>query len=371
MEHAWIAGEPATLEAAIIAAAELLASSRHPLIAGLGTDVAGARAAVRLAERIGAVVDHMHADPLLRNLDVMRSSGVVLTTPNEADVRADTLLLIGPALDGAWPELPRRLFGPMRRIQGDVDVERRIYCLCPGRDLANPSSGKTATVTVGKQPGQLPALLAALRARVAGRPIGKTHVSSSKLDDVATGLKAARYGVAIWSAAMLDTLTIEMLCGLVDDLNAETRFAGLPLPPGDNAVGVMQACAWMTGMPMRTGFGHGFPQHDPWFFDGRRLVASGETDCVVWISAYGATTPAWRKAPPTIALTGGEAKFQATPRVHIAVGRPGVDHDGVAYLSSIGALGVARAKAPSEAISVADAITRIASVLPAAGVRAC
>jgi formylmethanofuran dehydrogenase subunit B len=98
MEHAWIAGEPAALDTAIAEAAKLLASSRHPLIAGLGTDVAGARAAVALAERLGGVIDHVHADPLLRNLDVMRSSGVLLTTPSEARVRADTLLLVGTGL---------------------------------------------------------------------------------------------------------------------------------------------------------------------------------------------------------------------------------------------------------------------------------
>jgi formylmethanofuran dehydrogenase subunit B len=371
MEQAWIAGEPATLEAAIVEAAALLASSRHPLIAGLGTDIAGARAAVTLAQQIGAFVDHMHADALLRNLDVMRSSGVVLTTPDEADVRADTLLLIGPGFDGASPELPARLFGPMRRRQADADIERRVFCLCPGRDLAIPSSGEKAAAVVGAQPRQLPALLAALRARIAGRPIADSPVSSRKLDEVATGLKGARYGVAIWSAAALDALTIEMLCDLVDDLNATTRFAGLPLVPGDNAVGVMQACAWLTGAPMRSGFGRGAPQHDPWLFDGRRLVASGETDCVIWISAYSAAPPTWRRALPTIALTGGKAKFQAAPSVHIAVGRPGVDHDGVAHLSSIGTLALAQAQAPSEAISVADAITRIAAILPAAGVGTC
>jgi formylmethanofuran dehydrogenase subunit B len=371
MEHARIAGEPATLEAAIAEAAELLASSRHPLIAGLGTDVAGARAAVTLAERVGAVVDHMHADALLRNLDVMRCSGVVLTTPNEADVRADTLLLVGPGHGGAWPELPRRLFGLVQSRQGGVDVERRIFCLCPGRDFANPPFGKTAAVAIGKQPGELPALIAALRARVAGRSLGGAQVSTRKLDEIAAGLKGARYGVVIWSAATLDALTIEMLCGLVDDLNATTRFAGLPLAPGDNAVGVMQACAWMTGVPVRSGLGREFPHHDPWLFDGRRLVASGETDCVVWISAYSAASPAWRKAPPTIALTGSVAKFPAVPRVHIAVGRPGVDHDGVEYVPSIGTLAFVEAKAPSEAISVADAIARIAAILPAVGERAC
>ena len=207
-----------------------------------------------LADRVGAIVDHMHADALLRDLDVMRSSGVLLTTPNEAHVRADTLLLIGPGLDGTWPELPRRLFGQCGQSRsGDAIVARRIYCLCPGSDLAIPASAQNggrgsledsaATVTGS------PCRFARARRRQAHR---RTHVSSSKLDEIATGLKAARFGVAVWSAAALDAPAIEMLCGLVDDLNAATRFSGLPLAPADNAIGVMQTCAWMTGLPMRT-----------------------------------------------------------------------------------------------------------------------
>jgi formylmethanofuran dehydrogenase subunit B len=361
MEHAWIAGEPATLEAAIVTAAKLLAASRFPLIAGLGTDVAGVRAAVSLAEKVGAVVDHMHADALLCNLDVMRSSGVLVTTPTEAQVRADTLLLVGPGLDAARPQLLQRLFAARRHNPRAIDVERRMFCLCPGRDLAIPPPDKMDVVEIGKRPEELPALLAALRARVAGRPVGQTRVSQRRLDEIATGLKEARYGVAIWSAAVLDALTIEMVCGLVDDLNGTTRFAGLPLAPGDNAVGVMQTCAWLTAMPMRSALGRGSP----------RLVASGETDCVVWISAYRAVAPAWREAPPTIALTGSNANFRKPPRVHIAVGCPGVDHNGVEYRPSIGTLGLVEAREPNGALSAADVIAHIAAILPGAGDGEC
>jgi hypothetical protein len=34
-------------------------------------------------------------------------------------------------------------------------------------------------------------------------------------------------------------------------------------------------------------------EDDPWLFDSRRLVASGEVDCVVWISAYSNEAPPW------------------------------------------------------------------------------
>src|SRR5215831_2598584 len=367
MEHAWIAGQPATLDAAIEGAAKLLGSSRCPLIAGLGTDIAGARAAITLADRIGAIVDHMHSDAALRDLDGMRSSGMLMTTPTEASVRADTLLLIGPGFGEAWRELPARLFGaPQQRESGDP-LERRIYCVCPAGDWPIAASA----VVVKGQRREIPTLLAALRGRLSNGPIGKARVSSSQLDQIAIALKAARFGVAVWSAAEMDALSIEMLCGLLNDLNAATRFSGLPLALADNAVGVTQACTWMTGLPVRTGFARALPEHDPWLFDGHRVVADGEADCLLWISAYRANVLPWRSALPMIALTAREANFDSPPRVHISVGCPGVDHAAVEHLSSTGPLALVEAKKPTGAISVAEVITRIMAALPATRELAC
>jgi formylmethanofuran dehydrogenase subunit B len=370
MHDAWIAGKPAALESAVAEAAKLIAASHHPLIAGLGTDVAGARAAIALAQRTGAVIDHMDSDAVLRDLDVMRSSGVVLSTPSETHVRADTLLLVGPGLTETWPELPDRLLQPIGQAQDKAGVARRILWLCPGKDGALfPSAGATPQA-VGEDPRDLPVLIAVLRARLAGRPTAKAGISFKRLDETCNALKAARFGVAIWSAAVLDPLTIEMLSGLVSDLNATTRFAGLPLSPPDNAVGVLQTCGWLTGLPMRTGFGRGFAEHDPWLFDGRRLVDYGETDCVLWISAYRAVAPRWSE-PPTIALTGRDVAFRSAPGVYIQVGCPGVDHGALQHLPATGALTAVEATQPSAAISVAEVIARIASALPDNGERPC
>jgi formylmethanofuran dehydrogenase subunit B len=364
MEQAWIAGKPATLDSAVAAAAKLLAASRQPLIAGLGTDVAGARAAIALAERTGAIIDHMNSDAVLRGLDVMRSSGVMLTTPSEAYARADTLLLAGEIFGAGEIGSTKRLFDQLARRQGQHGTARRVYWLCPGGELAKRAPNEISLTFVGKQPRALPAVLAALRARVAGRPTTGAAASQKILDEAATGLQAAQFGVAIWSPQALDALTIEMLCGLISDLNATTRFCALPLTPGDNAIGVLQTCGWMTGMPMRTGLGRGFAEHDPWLFDSTRLVESGETDCVVWISAYRAQAPRWRGLPPTIALTGRDAGFRSRPRVHIAVGRPGVDHIAVEHVSLTGTLATVEATQPSGAISTAEAIRRICAALP-------
>jgi formylmethanofuran dehydrogenase subunit B len=362
--HAWIDGNPVALEAAAAEAARLLSAARLPVIAGLGTDIAGARAAIALAQRLGGVIDHMHSDVLLRDLAVMRETGMMVTTANEARLRADTVLAIGGALF-ARPELAKNLLAPPAAPEVGQDVKRRVFRLCTPR---RPTQAQAEIRTIGRKADELPALLASVRARVAGRPVNRMVVPKRTLDALAADLQAARFGVAVWSAAELDALAIEMLCGLIDDLNARTRFTGLPVVPGDNAVGVMQACGWMIGFPLRTGFGRGRPEHDPWHHDARRLIESREADCVLWVSAYGAAAPDSLGDVPMIALMPDASPSRpARPaRVHIAVGRPGIDHDAVEHLAPTGTLTAVTARAPRDTISVAQAIVRIASAMPGA-----
>ncbi len=184
-------------------------------------------------------------------------------------------------------------------------------------------------------------------------------------------LKTARFGVAVWTAASLGALEIEMLHGLVRDLNETTRFSTLPLPAPDNGAGVLAACGWTTGFPMRTGFGAGVPIHDPWRFDAEQLVASGETDCVLWISAFGAAPPAWPGAMNVIALCEQTTQFADAPNVRIAVGRPGLDHDTVMHSSDTGTLIATTASARSGTPSVAEALERIGARLADADASPC
>ena len=357
MADAWIDGSPVALRAAAIEAAKLLKASRLPVVAGLGTDVDGARAAIGLAAQIGGVIDHMDSRALLRDLDVAREAGMMAMTPNEAALRADALLLVGPGLEIAWPDLDTRLVERRPAPEVADRFRRRVFRLCPGTKTRERSEREAV---IGRARKDLPAVLAALRATVAGRPCRKLR-DASAIDRLAAELRAACFGVAIWSSAELDALMIEMLCGLVNDLNRTTRFSGLPLMSGGHAAGVLEVCGWMTGFPMRTGFCRGFPEHDPWRFEASRLVASGETDCALWISAYRAAAPDWDGNLPTIALTGADAKFRRRPpRVHIAVGRPGLDHDAVEWFVPTATLAWTSAKHKSEAISVAQAIGQIA-----------
>ena len=365
-----VGGEPASLDEAARAAARLLARSPQPLIAGLGADIAGARAAIALAERTGGVIEHMRSAALMRDLDSLRETGVMLTTPLEARVRADIVMLVGDGLTETWPHLAERLLVPPARPEG-AEVKRRIMWLAPAAGARFRGFEGDIEIWEAGRGATLAANLAALRARAKGRPVAQTPVPLAALDALAAALKSARFGVAVWTAECLGALEIEMLHGLIRELNETTRFSTLPLPAPDNGLGALAACGWMTGFPMRTGFGPGGPIHDPWRFDAERLVASGETDCVLWISAFGAAPPAWAGAAKVIALCGRTAEFARGPEVRIAIGRPGVDHDAVMHLANAGTLGAVKASARSATPSAAEAIERIGACLEEANASSC
>lgn len=349
---AYIDGATVSLEAAAEAAARLLEEAHLPVIAGLGTDVAGARAAILLAEKLRGAYDHLRSEILFRDVDVLRQVGRMVTTPNDVRVRADCVLFVGPKLLETWPDLLNRLDLGVEPQLSAVKGQRKIFWLGPARGEAEGSGA----VEIAAAPETLPLAVASLRAKVLERKTRTAGDLAKKLDDLAAQLKAAHFGAVVWSSESLDKLTIEMVQGLVVDLNQKTRFSNLPLGPGHNAQGVVQTSGWMTGFPVRTGFGRGYPEQDTWRFDAGRLVDTGEADAALWISAYGAEAPHWKRQVPLVALTTAEATFAYPPKVRVDVGTPGRDHDAIEWARDIATFTLADAKSPSDAPKVAEVL---------------
>ncbi|MEJ0050777.1 MAG: tungsten formylmethanofuran dehydrogenase [Methylovirgula sp.] len=356
---AYVDGAAVPLETAIAEAARLLDAARLPLVAGLQTDVAGARAAILLAEKLRGAYDHAASDALLRDVGVLRQAGRMVTTANDVRLRAETILLVGPRLTALWPELAERLALKEPPRLGAEKASRKIFWL--GGEPGTAASVGATEIAVPA--GQLPQAVAALRAAVAGRKTRTGGALAKSLTELAETLKAAHFGAAVWSAESLDELTIEALSGLVLDLNQKTRFTNLAFGPAQNAAGVLQTSGWMTGFPIRTGFGRGYPEHDVWRFDANRLVDTGEADAAVWISAYGATIPGWRRKVPFVALTKAGTTFPYPPKVQIEVGTPGQDHDAIEWAREITTFATTPAKVAGDAPRVADVIGQISEHL--------
>jgi formylmethanofuran dehydrogenase subunit B len=124
-------------------------------------------------------------------------------------------------------------------------------------------------------------------------------------------------------------------------------------------VGVNQVCAWQTGVPLRTSFATGAPDHDPSRWSTEAVLRAGAADALVWIASLG-HLPLPATVPPMVALIrAGDPPPSAAAEVVIPVGQPGLDHAGSLYRTdSVVAVPVAALRAPS-APSVAAVLKAI------------
>lgn len=322
-----VVGAPASLADAVGRAAELLDGSRLPLFAGLGTDVAGMRAVLALAERTGGIVDHAGSRGLLANVRAWQDGGTVTTTLAEVRNRADLVLVVATDVAAVASRFAERCLAPTTGLFGPL--ERRIVHLGPGRPLPGAEVIQCSAERVAE-------VLAALRAIAGGHRVAAGTaggVATAALAALVERLRAASYPVIVWAARDLPErhldLTVSMLAGLLRELNAKGRCCGLPLTGPDNIVGVNQVCAWQTGVPLRTSFASGAPDHDPARWSTETLLEAA--DCLVWVGTLGeqALPADWRG--PCVALVWPGHPVPDRVEVVIPVGTPGVDHAGSVY----------------------------------------
>ncbi|AWJ82182.1 formylmethanofuran dehydrogenase (plasmid) [Azospirillum sp. TSH58] len=362
-----VAGVPVPLAEAVEAAAAVLAAAQAPLVAGLGTDVDGARAALALAGRLGAVVDHALSDGLYRNLAVLQRTGWIATTLAELRNRCDLLLVAGPDPAVPHPRVFERWVVPAPAFQAPPSREVVFLCGEPLDTTRAALSGFPITVLAGDSArvGDAAAALAAALPDPS-RASGAAGIAAGDIAALAERLRTARYAVVAWAAAAFEgphaDLTVERLVRLVRDANRHTRCAGLPLAGHDNVVGVNQVCTWRFGVPLRTSLAGGVARHDPHRFDGARYAAVA--DAVVWVSSFRPEVPAFPADKAIIALAPPGTAFADEPAVFIPVGTPGIDHAGHVFRSDTVVALRARRLIDRGLPDAATVLTAIAAALP-------
>ncbi|KQT07441.1 formyltransferase [Methylobacterium sp. Leaf399] len=357
---AWVKGGATDADAAIKAAADLLAGARTPVFAGLNADVAALRAAYGLAGVIGASLDSVAAPALYAELGVLSRAGAMLTTAAEAVGRADVVLVIGSA---PWDRpIVAEIAAAAPRRGRAAGSERTLL------SLGSPSNGATRHVSYPVEDGGLAVSIAHLRAFAKGNLSGEAAYA-----DLARRLAAARFGVVLYEPAEVGELGVEMLQGLVKDLNETTRFFALPIADPFQGRALVQLSAWTTGQAPRTGFGRSLPEHDPWRFDSERQVRAGEADAVVWLATLPAPRPDWLGSVPSVAIV-GEGGTDATgdaAEVVIAVGVPGESAGGTLWDERRGTLGYRAAAGQPVALTAAAVLDAIRAHLTVKDLAAC
>ena len=161
---------PACAEQAIARAAEIVADARQPVFLSAGTDVAGMRALLELAERAGGIVDHVNSDAVLRNLLVLQDTGWVSTTLTEVRNRCDLLVVAGSDISSRFPRLFERCLDN-RDSLFDIGEREILFLGTPPAGFA--SSHRVSVLEVS--PRRLGELFAGLRCTTCRPQIARTR----------------------------------------------------------------------------------------------------------------------------------------------------------------------------------------------------
>ena len=293
MAVAWIGNREVLVGRAAEHAGALLHSSRCPVFS-FDTDIHGTRAAIALAERIGAAYDHTDGAAVARETALFTDKGGMTVAPGEARRRADVVVIVGE-MPGAHRAVVTGLAETTSR--SFLGQQSQFFLIGAGKARAGPFERRANATSLSCGEAGLSATLAALGRDAQGRRVA---AAVSNFDRFAKALAAARFSVFLFCGDASDGLALEMLQGLIADLNGESRgHRGCICPASESGWGSTLASTWFTGFPLRTGFARGFPEFDPWRFDVARMIAAGEADFSCGFPPR-PPDPGARAAPPSL-----------------------------------------------------------------------
>ena len=286
-----IDGAPATFDAAVRQAATILARSQAPLVYGLSTSsTPGQRAAVRLAETLGATVDTTASTCHAPSILAVQSVGESTASLGEVKNRADLVIYWGSDPLVSHPRHVERyvdangLFVPRGRS------DRYLVVV----DVQRTATAELADRFVQVEHGGDFELLWALRAAVKGVELPIDSAGGVPLDEIhalAERFRACRYGAVFFGLGItkgsVPHANVEALLQLVTDLNAHTRFIARRMRvPGDVA-GADSVLCWQTGFPFSVNFTRGYPRYSPGEYTANTLLERCEVDAVVLVGTEG------------------------------------------------------------------------------------
>jgi formylmethanofuran dehydrogenase subunit B len=318
-------GREVDLADAVEASAAILGAARLPLVCGLGeTDCESQRAAVALAEALGAVID-----PSDGAAAASQALGVSSATFGDVRDRADLVVAWRADPVSSNPRLLPRL-----RLDRVARAAERTLVVVDGQ--GSPTAGE-ADEFIELAPELDFEALWALRALARDVPLERDLAARLPLDaleQLAARLRACGYGVVLHGpAGYANSLA---LLALVRDLARVSHVVALPLRREGNARGAEDVLAWQTGYPAAVSFARGHPRARPGEFNAAGLLERGEPDAalVVGFDALRELPP--RAADhlrriPMVVVDPRATETASAARVAFSTAAAGVERQGTAH----------------------------------------
>jgi formylmethanofuran dehydrogenase subunit B len=290
---ATIHGQPATFEAAVEKAAEILTSATFPITYGLSdTTCEAQRVAVAITDWVGGTVDTTTSVCHGPSGMAFQGVGEVTCTLGEVKNRADFILFWGGNPAESHPRHFTR-YSLMPKGEYLPNGRKDRYAVLV--DVRKTKSAKAADLFLQVKPRGDFELAWALRALVAGLELDaeaiklSTGIELAVLKDVAERMKAAKFGVILFGMGLTMTrgkhLNSEAVLLLARDLNKYTRFTAKPMRGHGNVTGADNVVSWSTGYPFGVNLNRGYPRFNPGEFTTSDTLARKEADAAMIIAS--------------------------------------------------------------------------------------
>jgi formylmethanofuran dehydrogenase subunit B len=322
-------GRPATIEKAIAAAVAVLSGVGTPVVI-MAPDLTteAQRAAVAVADTLGADVDGATSDSAAAGILVAQRRGRSAATLGELKNRADVVLF--------WAVDPRerypRYLERYAAAGSSTHVRRRsLLSVSIGADRGPKDAETHAEFTAAEEVDAL-AIMAGI---VRGQKFEGLPKRLQPAVGIAERLLEAMYVAIVHDAEApskaRDAQRTEGLVALTQTLNGPTRAALSSLRAGGNRSGAEAALTWQTGYPMRVSFAGGHPRSTP-SPSGLERLRSGVAGSVLVVGSAAALADsrlALDKAPAVV--IGPGASSASGVRVAIDTGVAGIHERGTGY----------------------------------------
>jgi formylmethanofuran dehydrogenase subunit B len=353
-----ISGREASVDAAIAKAARILAEANYPLVYGLSrSSTAGQRAAVRLAEQIGAVVDTTASICHGPSIIAVQSVGESTCSLGEVRARSDLVIYWGCNPAETHPRHAERYtaFADGMFVPGGR-AGRTIVMVGDAREVHRwrlDPRGSQPDVVVPLTPGGDFEAIATLRALVKGVPMqshgGSFGAGLADLKSLAERMKSCHSGVVFFGLGLtgmsfdgsepssrIGHTNVESLLRLVAELNDVTRFYARRMRLQGDVSGADSVLCWQTGFPFSVDMARGYPRYSPGEYSANDLLQRGEPDACLLVGAecVPGFSPQAREhlnAIPTIILDYPAAGRDFKPDVRFTTAPYGLSASGTVY----------------------------------------
>jgi formylmethanofuran dehydrogenase subunit B len=353
-------GKAAAYETAIASAAKILDEAKAPLIFGLSrSSTPGQRAAVRLADLLGASIDTTASLCHAPSIMAVQAVGESTCTLGEVKNRADLVVFWGCNPAESHPRHAERysvfatgMFTPGGRADRTVVMigdARQVHAWRLDRDGAKPD------LVIPVEAGCDFEVISILRALVRGIPVEweksiagqASRGTREMLEEFANRLKSCRCGVFFFGLGLTRTsdyplsestshMAVENLLRLTTELNAFTRFHARRMRIYGDVTGADNVLCWQTGYPFSVNLARGYPRYSPGEYSAGELLARGEVDACLLIGSE--TLPQFSKEAiahlesiPVVALDYPASECLVAPQVRFTTGPYGLEAAGCAY----------------------------------------